>query len=122
MPSENIIQRIRSWTPISDRVIVLPDAQQKLTESGVVTSSTKQGEDRLPTGTVLAVGPGRSSENNEIIAMTSYPDDRVLIGKHSGNAYVVDEEGHIKRYDGFVREEEVLICVMRQDSIDTTLS
>ncbi len=118
---QKIIDFVKTWIPKSDRVVVLPD-KKEIDDSGLYTSDTKQGEDKRPTGTVLAVGSGRKSENNVLIEPTSKVGDRVLIGKYSGDDFVIDENLHVERYDkGVVREGSLLVCVLREDSILNTL-
>jgi len=118
---DKVLTFIKSWAPISDRVVVLPDEQVEQTVEGILTSHTKQGEDRRITGTVIAVGKGRYGESGELIPMESKVGDKVILGKFTGNDYLIDSELTIEKYNGIRGDDQTLICILRQDSLDTTL-
>lgn len=118
---DNILAFVGSWKPISDRVVVLPEEKAKETDSGLITSDTKQAADKRVIGTVVAVGKGRYSENGELVPMDSKVGDRVIFGRFSGDDLLIDEGLHIEKYDGIRRDEQVLVTILRQDSLLTTL-
>lgn len=116
-----IIERIKSWRPIGDRVIVLPEEQKKVTDMDIITSDTKQGDDKRIIGEVLAVGTGRYLENGQIQPMESKVGDKVIFGKYAGDDFLIDEEMNIQKYEGVKRDEQLLVTIVRQDSLLTTL-
>jgi chaperonin GroES len=116
--SEKIINYVKTWQPISDRVVVLPDKKE---EGEIIQSDTKQGEDKRVSGVVLAVGKGRYSEQGSLIPMESNIGDVVLFGKYSGDDVLVDEDLKIDKYNGIVRDNQILVTIVRQDSLLTNI-
>ena len=68
--------------PLSDRIVVKPEAAEEKTASGIILPDTAQEKPQM--GKVMAVGPGKSSESGELIKMSLKKGDRVLYGKYSG--------------------------------------
>jgi chaperonin GroES len=81
---ENII-------PLEDRVIIKPAEEEEVTSSGIIIpESTTEGAVR---GTVMAVGPGKYSENGTVIPITVKVGDEVLYGtKYFGTECIFDGE------------------------------
>ena len=74
--------------PLADRVIVKRlDAEEKTASGIVLPGATAEKPDQ---GEVLAVGPGKKTDKNELIAMNVKVGDRVLFGKYSGQTVKVD--------------------------------
>jgi len=57
-------------------------------------------------GTIVAVGPGKLSEQNERIAPDVKVGDKVLYGKYSGTEVNVDGEEYL-----ILRESDVLAVI-----------
>ena len=68
--------------PLSDRIVVKPEAAEEKTASGIILPDTAQEKPQM--GKVMVVGPGKSSESGELIKMSLKKGDRVLYGKYSG--------------------------------------
>ena len=118
---DTILSFLKTWKPTSDRVLVLPQAQARETDSGILTSDTKQGNDKRVIGEVIAVGPGRYSEDGHRIPMEFYVGDKVIFGKYAGEDLLVSEDLRIDKYEGVKREDEVLVTIVRSDSLLTIL-
>lgn len=114
---QQIIDRLKSGRPISDRILVIPDTKQKETASGLLTADAKMGEDVKQVGTVIAVGPGRVYESGVRVDMEVKVGDRVLFGMHAGDTVYVDEAGDIHRGIGDLRDEWLAVKILRQDSV-----
>ena len=69
--------------PLADRVIVQPMAAEEKTKGGIILPDTAQ--EKPIEGTVIAVGPGRITEEGKEIKMNVKEGDKVLYGKYSGN-------------------------------------
>ncbi len=54
-------------------------------------------------GTVVAVGPGRRTDQGELIEVELSTGDRILYGKYSGTEVTVDETEYL-----IIRESDVL--------------
>ena len=63
--------------PLSDRVLVKPDASEEKTKGGIIIPDT--AKEKPQRGKVLAVGKGKKDE-----PMTVKKGDNVLYGKYSG--------------------------------------
>ncbi|MEX2639236.1 MAG: co-chaperone GroES [Balneolales bacterium] len=87
-------------TPLSDRVLVQPDAAEEKTSSGIIIpDSAKEKPQR---GTVIAVGPGKV-ENGTKIDMSVKSGDKVLYGKYAGTELTLDGEEYM-----IMRESDIL--------------
>ena len=76
--------------PLADRLVVKPIEREEMTKSGIVLPDTVR--ERPQEGEVLAVGPGRLSEDGKRIAMDVKVGDIVVYSKYGGIDYKVDDE------------------------------
>lgn len=71
-----------SYEPLADRVIIEQKEPEQKTSSGIVLPDTAQ--EKPQTGTVVAVGPGRTSDEGKNIPMTVKVGDVVIFAKYGG--------------------------------------
>ena len=76
--------------PLADRVIVKPIEKEEVTKGGIVLPDTAR--EKPQEGKVLAVGPGRLSEDGKRIAMDVKVGDVVVYAKYGGTEIKVDGE------------------------------
>ena len=77
--------------PLEDRIVVRPGDAEETTASGLVIPDT--AKEKPQQGEVLAVGPGRRSEQTgEIIPVDISVGDTVLYPKYGGNEITVEGE------------------------------
>ena len=77
--------------PLEDRILVRPEEGEETTVSGIVIPDT--AKEKPQEGTVLAVGPGKRSDNSgEIIPLDVKEGDRVMYSKYGGTEIKVDGE------------------------------
>ena len=77
--------------PLEDRIVVRPAEAEETTISGLVIPDT--AKEKPQQGTVLAVGPGRRSEQTgEIIPLGIAVGDVVVYSKYGGTEIAVDGE------------------------------
>ena len=77
--------------PLEDRIVVRPSEAEETTVSGLVIPDT--AKEKPQQGEVLAVGPGRRSEQTgELIPMDVAAGDVVLYSKYGGTEIAVDGE------------------------------
>jgi len=77
--------------PLEDRILVRPEEGEETTVSGIVIPDT--AKEKPQEGTVLAVGPGkRSEQTGEIIPVDVKEGDRVVYSKYGGTEIKVDGE------------------------------
>lgn len=75
--------------PLADRLVVVPVDPEAVTASGLVIPDTVQ--DRPTRGTVLAVGPGkRSEETGQLLTIGINPGDTVVYGRFAGTEITID--------------------------------
>jgi chaperonin GroES len=77
--------------PLEDRIVVRPAEAEETTTSGLVIPDT--AKEKPQQGEVLAVGPGRRSEQTgEIIPLDLGVGDTVVYSKYGGTEITVDGE------------------------------
>ena len=77
--------------PLDDRIVVRPSEAEQTTSSGLVIPDT--AKEKPQQGEVIAVGPGRRSEQTgEIIPLDVQVGDIVVYSKYGGTEITVDGE------------------------------
>ena len=77
--------------PLEDRIVVKPSEGEEMTASGLVIPDT--AKEKPQQGEVLAVGPGRRSEQSgEVIPLGISVGDTVVYSKYGGTEITIDGE------------------------------
>ncbi|MFP5317316.1 MAG: co-chaperone GroES [Acidimicrobiia bacterium] len=77
--------------PLDDRIVIRPREAEEMTVSGIVIPDT--AKEKPQQGDVLAVGPGRRSEQSgDIIPMDVKVGDVVVYSKYGGTEITIDGE------------------------------
>ncbi len=87
--------------PLADRLVVEPIEVEEKTKTGIYLPDT--AKEKPQEGKVVAVGPGRMSEDGKRIAMDIKVDDVVVYSKYGGTEIKIDGEELI-----ILRESDVL--------------
>ena len=74
--------------PLSDRVVVTPEDAEEKTASGIILPDTAQEKPQM--GKIVAAGPGKVSDNGNVVKMSVQKGDKVLYGKYSGTEITLD--------------------------------
>ena len=74
--------------PLADRVVVKPAEAEERTKGGIIVPDT--AKEKPVWGEVVAVGPGRVTEDGKSIPMEVKNGDKVLYGKYSGTEVTLD--------------------------------
>ena len=90
--------------PLHDRLVVRAQAAETKSAGGIVIPDNAQ--EKPTTGEVLAVGPGRVTQEGQTVAMTVKVGDRVMFGKFAGTNIKVDGEEIT-----VLREEDIFAIV-----------
>lgn len=90
--------------PLSDRVVVQPDAAEEKTSGGIILPDTAQ--EKPQAGKIVAVGAGKISDNGELIKPEVKVGDNVLYGKYSGNEISIGKDEYL-----IMRESDILAIV-----------
>ncbi len=91
--------------PLGDRVVIQAAEEAEQTRGGLYIPDTAQKE-KPQQGAVVAVGPGKLSDDGKRIALEVSAGDTVLYGKYSGTEVTVDDEELI-----VIRESDILAII-----------
>ena len=91
--------------PLADRVVVQAVEESETTRGGLYIPDTAQKEKPMQ-GTIVAVGPGKMSDENERIKPDVEVGQKVLYGKYSGTEVTVDDEDFL-----ILRESDILAII-----------
>lgn len=75
--------------PLGDRVVVKPTPREEMTKSGIYLPDT--AKEKPQEGEIVAVGPGRLTDDGKLIPMTLKVGDKVLYAKYAGTEYKQDD-------------------------------
>jgi chaperonin GroES len=87
--------------PLADRVVVRPIEREEQTKTGIYLPDT--AKEKPQEGEVIAVGPGRKSDDGKVIAMDVKVGDIVIYAKYGGTEIKVDDEDLM-----ILRESDIL--------------
>ncbi|MCA2005477.1 MAG: co-chaperone GroES [Ignavibacterium sp.] len=79
--------------PLADRVVIKPAEAEEKTAGGIILPDT--AKEKPIEGTVVAVGPGKTSDDGKLIKPEVKVGDRVLYGKYSGTEVTIDGEEYL---------------------------
>ena len=68
--------------PLADRVVVEAAPAEEMSSGGIILPDTAQEKPQI--GSIVATGPGKSSDSGDLIKMSLKKGDKVLYGKYSG--------------------------------------
>ncbi len=77
--------------PLADRLVVKPIEKEEVTKGGIVLPDTVVKE-KPQEGKVLAVGPGRLSDDGKRIAMDIKVGDIVVYARYGGTEIKIDDD------------------------------
>jgi len=99
---ERMASKKLSIKPLSNRVLVkrLEEEMQKTAGGIIVPDTAKEKPQR---GKVVAVGPGRLSEDGTRIKVEVKAGDEILFGKWSGSEITIDGEEYL-----FMKDDDIL--------------
>ena len=87
--------------PLADRLVVKPVQKEEMTKSGIFLPDT--AKEKPQEGEVIAVGPGRVTDEGKRIAMDLKVGDRVIYSKYGGSEIKIDDVEMI-----ILRESDIL--------------
>ena len=87
--------------PLGDRVVVKPIPKEDVTKGGIVLPDTVK--EKPQEGKVLAVGPGKMTDDGKRIAMDVKVGDVVIYAKYGGTEIKEDKDELI-----ILRESDIL--------------
>jgi chaperonin GroES len=84
--------------PLGDRVVIKPTPQEDVSKGGIVLPDT--AKEKPQEGKIIAVGPGRLTEEGKRIAMDVKKGDKVIYSKYAGTEFKLDGEELIIMREG----------------------
>ena len=91
-------------SPLQDYILIEPIEEEERTPAGIVIPET--AKEKPQEGEVVAVGPGKKTDEGKRIEMDIKKGDRVIYKKWGGNDVKVDGKEML-----IVREEDILAVV-----------
>ncbi|MFC1968036.1 co-chaperone GroES [Chloroflexota bacterium] len=87
--------------PLGERVVIKPSEKEEVTKGGIFLPDT--AKEKPQEGEVIAVGPGRLSEDGKRIALEVKVGDKVIYARYAGTEIKLDDEEVI-----VLRESDIL--------------
>lgn len=95
-----------SFQPLGDRVVVKPLQREERTKAGIVLPDTAKEKPQL--GEVVAVGPGRLTDEGKHLPMEVRVGDHVIYSKYAGTEYKEEDVEYL-----ILKEADILAKVSR---------
>jgi chaperonin GroES len=84
--------------PLGDRVVIKATPKEEVSKGGIVLPDT--AKEKPQEGKIIAVGPGRLTEEGNRIAMEVKKGDKVIYSKYAGTEFKLDGEEVIIMREG----------------------
>jgi chaperonin GroES len=84
--------------PLGDRVVIKPTPKEEVSKGGIVLPDT--AKEKPQEGKIIAVGPGRLTEEGKRIAMDVKKGNKVIYSKYAGTEFKLDTEELIIMREG----------------------
>jgi chaperonin GroES len=84
--------------PLGDRVVIKPTAKEEVSKGGIILPDT--AKEKPQEGKIIAVGPGRVTEDGKRIAMEVKKGDKVIYSKYAGTEFKLDNDELIIMREG----------------------
>jgi chaperonin GroES len=93
-----------SIKPLGDRLVIKAAEAEGKTKGGLYLPDT--AKEKPVVGEVVAVGPGRKSDDGNLVGMDLKVGDKVLYGKYSGTETTIDGREYL-----IMRETDIFAVV-----------
>jgi chaperonin GroES len=90
--------------PLADRIVVKPLEETEQMRGGLYIPDT--AKEKPQQGEVVAIGPGKLTDDGKRVDMEVKTGDRVLYGKYSGTEVTLGDEQYL-----ILRESDVLAVI-----------
>jgi len=92
--------------PLQDRILIKRVEEEAKTKGGIIIPDS--AKEKPQEGLVVAVGPGKVTENGTRVPCGVKEGDRILFGKYSGTEIKVEGVEHL-----ILREDDVLAVLAK---------
>jgi chaperonin GroES len=93
--------------PLHDRLLVKRLAEHEDKHGSIVIPDS--AKEKPQEGQVVAIGPGRMTEDGKPLPLAVKQGDRILFGKYSGSEVKLDGEDYL------IMKEEDVLGILRED-------
>jgi len=90
--------------PLADRVVIKPSPADEKTKGGIILPDT--AKEKPVVGEVVAVGPGKVTDDGKTITPGIKVGDKVLYGKYSGTEITIEGDEYL-----IMREADIFAIV-----------
>lgn len=90
--------------PLADRILVRRLDEPEVKRGGIIIPDT--AKEKPQQGQVVAVGPGRVTDEGKRVALEVKKGDKILIGKYSGTEVKIEGSEYL-----IMREDDVLAVI-----------
>jgi len=90
--------------PLADRVVIKPSPAEEKSRGGIILPDT--AKEKPVIGEVVAVGPGKVTDDGKKVAPEVKVGDKVLYGKYSGTEVTVEGDEYL-----IMREADIFAIV-----------
>jgi len=80
--------------PLGDHILIEPVKEEEKTNTGIFLPDTASKE-KSEEGKVIAVGPGRKTDDGKIIPVSIKPGDKVLFTKYGPSEIKIDKKEYL---------------------------
>jgi chaperonin GroES len=87
--------------PLGDRVVIKPTPKEEVSKGGIVLPDT--AKEKPQEGEIIAVGPGKLSDDGKRLVMEVKVGDKVVYSKYAGTEFKLDDEEVV-----ILRESDIL--------------
>jgi len=91
--------------PLGDRVVIKPTPKEEVSKGGIVLPDT--AKEKPQEGKIIAVGPGRLTEDGKRIAMEVKKGDKVIYSKYAGAEFKLGDEELIIMREGDILAKKI---------------
>ena len=90
--------------PLADRIVIKPSPAEEKSRGGIILPDT--AKEKPVVGEVVAIGPGKGTDDGKTVKPEVKVGDKVLYGKYSGTEVTIEGEEYL-----IMREADVFAIV-----------
>jgi chaperonin GroES len=91
--------------PLGDHILIEPVKEEEKTKAGIFLPETASKE-KSEEGIIIAIGPGKKTDDGKIVPLSVKPGDKVLFTKYGPNEIKVDGKDYL-----IATESEILAVI-----------
>lgn len=84
---------MRNFEPMGDRILVKPSDSEEVSKGGIILPDT--AKEKPQEGEVIAVGPGRLTDEGKRVPLDLKKGDKVLYAKYGGTEVKEEDEEYL---------------------------